>query len=225
MKLPQLKKLAEALDKIKDTTPSLQRLWHDINEHYLPGHAALPAHYRNAWDQAVYARLSWMTERVHSSDLARFKHDWLVEAKFHSLARIHFGQVRIAAQFASALSEYSIQEIAGRQIVDVARDITAGNYARDLISVQVFLRTPVWVAINNRGFAAHCLANKKPLRIIPRLPTIKELNRLNDLSEELVFTPHSPRVPRDRALPSPLIPVTIGQNDLTVIQVVQTICP
>ena len=34
-----------------------------------------------------------------------------------------------------------------------------------------------------------------------------------------------PRVPRDRVLPSPQIPITISPNDLTVIDVVNTICP
>jgi hypothetical protein len=35
-----------------------------------------------------------------------------------------------------------------------------------------------WAAINNRGFAVHCLAEMIPKRLIPHRPTIEEENRL-----------------------------------------------
>jgi hypothetical protein len=99
---------------------------------------------------------------------------------------ILFGQASIADHFStnstmgSSLTLSNGEILQTRLLKDVSPLLTAGTIQDDEISVQVFFHIPMqqWAAINNRGFAVHCLAEMIPKRPIPRRPTIEEENRL-----------------------------------------------
>jgi hypothetical protein len=94
-------------------------------------------------------------------------------------------------------------------------DISPAHVRHDLLPVRIFWHADqnTWVAINNRGYATYCIAGIQPTRLLPRIPTQDELNRLTEESNM------GGRFAA-RTLPSLEIPVTNGVNDLTLAYVV-----
>ena len=86
-----------------------------------------------------------------------------------------------------------------------------------------------WVALNNRGLAAHCVANIQPRRIIPVKPNPEALNRLAEVEGKDYIGPlqflgnQRPKeeLPYPRTLPSAVIPITSGQKTWDVISIVR----
>jgi hypothetical protein len=231
---------------------SAQRLAEDVFNFYYLRYDELGLHERQAWDWSVGQRLQWM-KRAIAVPVKDLPLEWLkrVEAS-GGVRQIHFGQLRAANNFQSAETVHSVKEVVGKTVQEVASAIASGEIRRDLMPIQIFyhVTNDVWVAINNRGFAAHCVAAAVPLRLIPRQPSADEFNRLaetaamrpiredrrlrsdDDVEVDGFTLPESARTMlpattslAGRALPSALLPLTPGPVDIDVMGVVRSVLP
>jgi hypothetical protein len=236
----------------KTRKASAARLADDVFNHYYLRYDELGLHERQAWDWSVSQRLRWMQHAI-AVPVKELPLEWLkrVEAS-GGIRRIHFGQLRAANNFQSSETVHSVKEVVGKTVQEVARGIASGDIRRDLMPIQIFYHATndVWVAINNRGFAAHCVAAAVPLRLIPRQPSADEFNRLaetaamraidedrrlpsdDDVVVEGFTMPESARTMlpattslAGRALPSELLPLTPGPVDIDVMGVVRSVLP
>src|SRR5690606_29821308 len=68
-----------------------------------------------------------------------------------------------------------------------------------------------WIAWNNRGFTAHCLANVMPMRIVPNpVPSVDEQSRLGELvAQDLRYAQAIPAGRRDPRVWEPAAPCTV----------------
>jgi len=78
--------------------------------------------------------------------------------------RVLFGQRRIDTNFSMKPDVPSY--LSGRNIYDVARDLSSGLLTSNQIPIQAFRHKGQLVAINNRGLATLSLAGLQPTRII-----------------------------------------------------------
>ncbi len=242
MKKSKLEALIKILKGYEDTqnyenqaakavaTAQVERLISDLENQYLAKYDELSNAYRGAWDEAVKSRLDVNLNPTLNHNLRKFRLAWINDAKFTGIAHIHFGQMRIAANFANAANvaqqALGVDQLAGRTLAEVATDIQNGVIARDEIPVQIFLHGNVWVAINNRGFACHCIANVRPLRLFPRDPEAVESNRLTEAAPAFTYANGVAHLTQNpRTLPSKEMPITAGPNSVHVSRVVTTVAP
>lgn len=120
--------------------------------------------------------------------------------------RVVFGQRRIDPNF--SLKEGVPDFLAGRPIADVAADLRAGVLSPDKLPVRVFEHKGSLVALNNRSLAALSEAGMVPTQIISSTPTNAEIARL--FETPIIRSP----------IPGPLIPVTPGMSNPTVLRVI-----
>jgi hypothetical protein len=233
MTKPKLQKLISTLQDLNEANVQVVRLISDLQDQYLANYDDLSNTYRGAWDEALKNRMDRSNNPTIIQKVADIRANWLNDFKFTGIAKIHFGQVRIASNFAGAGNvaqvNLGVAALAGRQIADVATDIVNGTIARDEIPVQIFLNGNVWVSINNRGFACHCIAGVRPLRVFPREASVDEANRLTDAAPNFTYADDVPGADRNamqgRTLPSKYIPLTAGPNSFHVTRVVTTVAP
>jgi len=147
-----------------------------------------------------------------------------------------FGQLRASTHFQSDSGDKSSLEIKvpNKEVRKVATELQSDDYSQIhtegstsesfrlsmVLPVEVFPHfgakgsAPVAIAINNRGMATHALANTRPVRVLPRLPTEKELQRLGETEvdgkrfKRSKPDQNTPELAKERTLPSPQIPLT-----------------
>lgn len=200
----------------------VEMLYEDITQRYLAPYHGLPRFCIRAWDESVTRRLHEMERR---GDAARgpirgFLSAWRTEASTISL-RVLFGQMRTAADFQTSatggqdmIEGFPTDRVIGRPVDVVRGSIQESEIRPDQMPIQIFWSPDHqrWVAINNRGYAAHCLADVQPLRLWPRAPEQAELNRLNETADlaHVTFAPGftGDRPHGTRVLPSDSILIT-----------------
>ncbi len=201
----------------------MQSLGEDLLYRYLSNYRKLSRPCKRAWEESASRRLASIVGR-YPADRARLQQlaGEVRAATSPTGLRIWFGQMRVGANFQGSTSQdqetipdFPTDDVVGRPVNVVAGSLTEGEIRPDQIPVQVFWSAQhnVWVAVNNRGYAAHCEAKVQPLRIWPREPTQKESNRLSEtidygsVSYAPGFTGHK-RGTGSRELPSEEILVT-----------------
>ena len=213
---------------------SVETFISDVKAHYLDIYDDFDgAVYRHPWDTLILQRLVWMN-KLYQADkrdtpyalwVKKYKKDVTITV----IKQIHFGQLRIAANFASAETIYTPKGVAGHSIEAMAGKIETGASARDLLMLKVFAHKGVWVAINNRSLACHSMAKLKPVRVIPAIASADESNRLNDTHENWQYVESllqaKQTIPKDRTLPSTIIPITDGPNSFKVVAIATTVLP
>lgn len=128
---------------------------------------------------------------------------------------ILFGQRRITDTFRknSEAPEY----IEGRKLADVAEDIKNGILSTDQFEVKYFIdaKTGNKIAESNRTLAVLSMAVKKPTKVKEIIPSKEVLNRLEE----------KPIRYRGETLGirSTAIPITIGQKNITIIEIVRIV--
>jgi hypothetical protein len=232
------------LDELrKDLKPSkdlqVEMLWQDLNDHYLTPYNGLPSVCRKAFDQIVRDRLDAFiplptTVRKAFAELVR---KWKERAATASV-NVHFGQMRVGPDFQGQQGGGNVNqqavvglpdEIIGRPIAQVSGMIRAEDILPDQMPISIFWApSQRWICANNRGYTAYCKANVRPRRLIPRVASQDELNRLGEVeSQGTIGTFTYPdgyggtRLgTRPRTLPSWEMPVTTGPNTWTIQEVV-----
>jgi len=200
--------------------------------------------YVEAWDLVIYARLKAM---VKPSDPAKRvprdkKDDEKGKVSFEELMQrwgrnvssrsdiglIQFGQKRVASTFAESRTTdqdqtLGVPVINGRPLRVVAAQFQERGLGIDRNPLKIFYHEPgnCWVAANNRSYAAHCMAGTRPLRLWPGKADDGELKRLREeLTAAEVKLTAGVRVTLPRTLPSLEMPITNGQQDLMITDVV-----
>jgi hypothetical protein len=194
--------------------------------------------YKHAWEEAIKRRLKYFPQPVLVAlgiPLNTFDAlilSWQSQATPTALP-LKFGQMRIGPNFAGPVAAQPprIQQAAAQAIAGIPAIALGAQVGNNPLAyghafpIHIFYHAGNWIAANNRGLAAHCLAGIQPRRLIPRLPQQLELNRLNEVEGvnqigPLIFTPafaRPPFLPNPRTLPSDAIPITNGPNTWTVI--------
>lgn len=231
-----------------DRDDSVDLIVEDLTTQYLGRYeeiAAFGRRYIEAWDLVIYARLKAMkkafdtSKRVDRNDAALKKgtptFDELLErwgrnvSSRSDIGFIWFGQKRIASTFAESRTAgqndtVGVPLINSRPLRVVAGEFQTRGLGIDRNALKIFFHeeTHCWVAANNRSYAAHCMAGTRPLRLWPDKPDDGERNRLKEklLAGDVTLN-SGVRLTFPRALPSLEIPVTNGQQDLRVTDVVR----
>lgn len=121
--------------------------------------------------------------------------------------KIFYGQKRVNCRFQSTddkakealLTHNGVQildKIKDKRLYEVAnwlRDSEASELPQDAFAVQVDWDAThrKWYSINNRGFTTHNLANRRPLRILPRAISTSERNKRFGPGQNLLQEPAS----------------------------------
>lgn len=194
---------------------------------------ALDQVYKQAWYDEIRRRLRGRELNLLNSkaigDETRFI---LKKAALHGgsamPSALYFSQFKCNSCFQSAYDN-SPPWIAGNPILEVAKQLKddVGKSVDFRISVSWIGRR--WIAWNNRGFTAHCLANAMPARIVPNpAPSVDERSRLGEVIEIRDFryadaTPESRRSPShwEATAPCTVISVVDGGNGKDVIYTVK----
>jgi hypothetical protein len=199
----------------------------------------MPDAYVVVWDASIIARLSAVKLVGKTMDKAIA---WVPKPLGAEIPEILFGQLRIGSDFQSsqsinqqAITGFPSEKIVGRPLSVVAGmmgTVETSEIGPDEIPIQIFREesSKRWIAANNRGYAAHCMAGLRPLRIWPRLPDQMELNRLKEVEgsgDAKKFTYNAavtePLVNKPHTLPSRQIPITAGPNSLEDMPIAQII--
>jgi hypothetical protein len=124
--------------------------------------------------------------------------------------RVLFGQRRAGPQF-QTVNSTAPDYIRGRTLKEVADDLTSDppRLTPDQIRIEVFEWKGKLVSLNSRGLAALSKAGFRPTNIVRRAPTPAEEARMQE----------SPILPGGE-LPSTSIPITLGPNNLEVIEII-----
>lgn len=221
------------------TIDEIQRLIFDLEKYYKDQYGDLPKVCRNAFDEVVTRRINAFPALANAdlTLLNAFKSKWRSRAKSASI-RVYFGQMRVGPDFQGQQGGGNVEQqeiegfpaaIIGRPINAVQGDIHGGQVKPDQLPVFIFWadKQQKWICANNRGFTAHCKASKWPSRLIPRVGTQDEINRL---AEKKTVGPGGftyaegytgPRLNGvERTLPSSEMPITTGPNTWIVQDVV-----
>jgi hypothetical protein len=206
--------------------------------------AAFGKRYIEAWDLVIYARLKAMVKAFDTGkQVARDKKDlskgkvsfddllqrWGRNVPSRSpIGLIQFGQKRVASTFAESRTgdqdqTLGVPLINGRPLRVVAAEFQERGLGIDRNPLKIFYHEPgnCWVAANNRSYAAHCMAGTRPLRLWPGEADEGERKRLKEtLTSRDVKLTAGVRVTLPRELPSLEMPITNGQQDLMVTDVV-----
>ncbi|MGY3230492.1 hypothetical protein ACVWWJ_001976 [Luteibacter sp. HA06] len=200
--------------------------------------------YIEAWDLVIYARLKAMVKAfdtgkrvaVDETDASKGKvtFDDLLQrwgrnvSSRTDIGLIRFGQKRVASTFAESRTgdqnqTLGVPLINGRPLRVVASEFQERGLGIDRNPLKIFYHEPhnCWVAANNRSYAAHCMAGTRPLRLWPGEADDGERRRLTEtLTSGDVKLTAGVRVTLPRSLPSLEMPITNGQQDLMVTDVV-----
>ena len=228
-------------DNITNNIDIINGLVNDFDQYIAYLNSPQPTQvYQDAWDSLLYARikkLCFMTiasKTLNSiAEVRTMLSTWQYERVF-PYGDLNFGQIRVGPNFAGEhdRTPARLQGLGGSQIsmTSFYRLFEGNGWP-----ISIFHNGAVWVALNNRGLLVHCIRDVKPLRLIPRLATVDETNRLNErenhgtiplLTYEAGFAhglrlnvhKHSPR--QDRTLPSRQMPITDGPNSWVIKSVV-----
>lgn len=202
----------------------LIRILDDLDE-YLPAGTVpqgIISCHLTLWKATICHRLALISNQIQGLDALRrrFPH--------YGIPHVFFGQLKVNHQFSHGTTAHHATFadflktgtpcVNGRNVVDVGRVIN-DRLESDKIKVKVFNHRGMWIAVNNRGFAAHAVGGVKPLRLIPCTASTAEENRLDEvegvggigtfgypagLAARLTNTPH--RVPSDE------VPICTGTS-------------
>ncbi|CAB3795703.1 hypothetical protein LMG28688_04167 [Paraburkholderia caffeinitolerans] len=234
MNVDQISKFLEVLKKFKPNE-KVDALYDDVLNVYLPKIKAneLPERYIIVWDASIIARLRALklgADKQSNEPIA-----WIPKPLGAEIPTIYFGQLRITKDFQGsltvnqqAITGFPEAKLVGRPIEVVAAmmgpDVDDG-IGPDEVPIQIFWsdEDKRWITANNRGYAAHCLAGQKPLRLWPRVADKMELNRLKEVegkdgAKRFTYSPNLiTRLGKTpHALPSTQIPITAGPNSWEV---------
>ncbi|UVH56375.1 hypothetical protein NWF24_26550 [Variovorax paradoxus] len=170
--------------------------------------------YRRAWARIVLDRLEAITlpPNMHAT-FVQTKLELRAFSKGEPLRPL-FGQQRIAPGFQTFnINQEQLPgfpgDLANSTLATVQTRIQQGTYSPDQIPIRIFLHgvQQKWIAANNRGYTAHCLAGVRPLRMLPTIfePTDIEITRLQEVEGENGIGPWTGmrgNEPNPRRLPS-----------------------
>jgi hypothetical protein len=245
MNKDEIKMMCEKLDVVVDKLAlgsqgrkKLAQLTDDIRQWYVADFDGLDRRYRAAWEEIIRRRIMDAEQHVPGKErqavvMQRMRLSGRVYLK------IYFGQIRAGRNFQGAMTVeqqgtagFPQEEVVGKMVDTVAGKIGESIAASDM-PVEIFWWSgPAtagdhrvdgrpregWIATNNRGYAAHCLAGVMPLRLRPRPPSREVVNRLGEVEGEqavgrLTFDSVT-GVQREsgavRRLPSAELPLTDG---------------
>jgi hypothetical protein len=95
----------------------------------------------------------------------------------NSYIDVKFSQDNATDRFKnSQVFHTSSNEILGAKVEDVGENIRRGELPADVLKVRIFCYKGHWVAENNRGYAASCISEKFPERLLPTFPEQLILN-------------------------------------------------
>lgn len=165
---------------------------------------ALTSTYRQAWFDEIKRRVRGrelcLLKNKDICDEARFA---LKKAALHGGSAMPslllFSQFKCNIHFQAAYDD-SPKWIARESIGKVAEKLRQNNSLSVDFRISVSWIGRRWIAWNNRGFTAHCLANVMPMRIVPNpAPSVDERSRLGELvAQDLNY---ANAVPLDRRNP------------------------
>lgn len=209
-----------------DSAHPFHWLAEDINTFYKEGLRAgkWTSGEKHAWNRIIYERIRYNFEKLTDSDKNKQESRRIRDAarNFPGATvsiRLFVGQIRVGHSFQSASIEQTRlvgapEDIANRPMSEELRGdnlvpgrlpverLRSGDISADqwLIRIFHYSRKNAWVVANNRGFTAHCLADLRPLRLIPTryAENSHEWQRLNE-------------VDGDRTLPSTESVITSGR--------------
>jgi hypothetical protein len=236
----QIDKFLEVLQKY-EAFPKAVALFQDVLTVYRPKVqlGELPDAYIVVWDASIIARLRAIRPagKVTSFDEPVA---WVPKPLGAEIPDILFGQLRIGAEFqgSATVNQQAIAGFPEKKVVGRPLNVVAGMMGNeadseigpDEIPIQIFRdeTSRRWIAANNRGYATHCLAGLKPLRVWPRKPDQMELNRLKEVEnagDAKKFTYDAkvakPLAAKPHALPSRQIPITAGPNSWVVMAIAE----
>lgn len=227
---------------------SVDLIVEDLNTQYIARYdeiATFGKRYIEAWDLVIYARLKAMKKAFDTSKrVDRDNNDlkkgaptfddllqrWGRNVSSRSdIGLIQFGQKRIASTFAESRTAgqddtVGVPLINSRPLRVVAAEFQERGLGIDRNALKIFYyeTSNCWIAANNRSYAAHCMAGNRPLRLWPGKPDDGELKRLREtLTSNDVKLTAGVHLTFPRTVPSLEIPITNGQQDLLVTDVVR----
>jgi hypothetical protein len=210
--------------------PRLERLNHDLFNHYYLEYNNLSLDCKRVWDVSINLRLKMVvvSQKKFSGYIATIKQMF---SGYTSYPRIMFGQTRIGPTFQGApnvnqQAMVGMPNVIGQGVVNYGQNFLNNPHMSDMLPVAIFFHNGHWIAANNRGFAAHCAGGVKPLRLLPRVAQVAEINRLNEVPGQggipqlqyMQGVPHLNQNPH--TLPSRQMPITTGPNTWVVQAVV-----
>jgi hypothetical protein len=151
----------------------LDALCLDIKTYCLDGKwDALDIHYRAVWLGEISRRLARIVpdpgtvirKRKEKGDITQEKLMATVAADGVQILRLKFSQFTINRHFQGHY-EGQPDWLSGKEILDVAKTLRGEPGLSNDLRIRVHRHSGQWVALNNRGFALHCLANVVPARL------------------------------------------------------------
>jgi hypothetical protein len=224
----ELMKFLEAMNGIKDDE-GVKPIYDDTLNFYYPNLNNLSVDCKQVWDISLFLRLQAAKTTL---DTNYEKAKAYVPKPGGGIPRIYFGQMRIGPDFQGSQSDIQTKIVGLPDLVGSPLDVISGlirdnDIDNASIPVQIFYSDQKWIAANNRGYATHCMAGKKPLRVWPHTADQAELNRLKEVEgkgEIPTFTYQANvghLAVKPRTLPSEEIPITSGPNTWVVARVVK----
>lgn len=128
-----------------------------------------------------------------------------------TIQQIYFSQFGVNRHF-QGLYEGQPDWLSNREILDVAKVLRAAPEKSTDLRIRLYLQGDVWMALNNRGFALHSLANIVPRRIaFDTELSSDELSRLTKTLESmgLNFGESIPASRRDKKQWEAMIPTSV----------------
>jgi hypothetical protein len=224
----ELMKFLEAMNGIKDDE-GVKPIYYDTLYVYYPKVNVLSVDCKQAWDISLYLRLRAAKTTVDTKYERAMAY---LPKPGGEIPRIYFGQMRIGPDFQGSQSDIQtkivgLPDVVGRPLDVISGSIRDSSIDNASIPVQIFYSDQKWIAANNRGYATHCMAGKRPLRVWPRTADQAELNRLEEVEgkEQIPKLTYQANVThlsvKPRTLPSEEIPITSGPNTWEVTRIVK----
>lgn len=153
-----------------DAKVEAEYLYKDLEEYCLNGKwTDLSPEYKKAWLGEIIRRIKFIMPATTTTNSS--KSDALAQTLSADpslppteIAEIYFSQYDVNRHFQG---QYNGQPswLSGQEIIDVAKVLRGTpNKSADL-RIRLYLHGSNWLAMNNRGFALHCLANVAPRRL------------------------------------------------------------
>jgi hypothetical protein len=150
----------------------LDALCLDIKTYCLDGKwDALDLNYRGVWLGEISRRLARIVpdataviRKRTAGDITQEKLLDTVAADGAQILRLKFSQFTINRHFQGHY-EGQPDWLSGEEILDVAKTLRREPERSNDLRIRAHRHAGQWVALNNRGFALHCLANVVPARI------------------------------------------------------------
>jgi hypothetical protein len=225
----ELAKFLEVMDGIKNDA-GVKSIYDDTINFYYPNLNKLSVDCKQVWDISLYLRLKAAQTTVDT----KYERAMAYLPKTGvEIPKIYFGQMRIGPDFQGSQSDIQtkivgLPDVIGRPLDVISGRIRDNEIDNASIPVQIFYSDQKWIAANNRGYATHCMAGKRPLRVWPRTADQAELNRLKEVEGKgdiptLTYLANVERLTAKppRTLPSEEIPITSGPNTWQVARIVK----